>query len=215
MVYRQTLRLGLVLLVIAVAVVGVAVTVSVRADQPASPTIPTWPAFTMLYETNGVTYTRGASGPTTTREVHRLDYVSATEWTNTIVESPDITTSVGSHNRVGYYTKLNGNSYVEYDATGESEYSNTVENNTTMLVGTMPPPFPIEGSGISTTATGTSAKVCFQDICTENAEGLLYTKDSGAQFVFVDDARGIPLRVNDAFVVREILIKDARQEIAR
>ena len=84
-----------------------------------------------------------------------------------------------------------------------------------MLTGSMPPPFPIEESGVETEPTVTSAKVCFNDECTENAAGLLYRKANGSEFVFVDDARGIPLRVNDAFVVKEIHIKDAKQQIAR
>ena len=31
--------------------------------------------------------------------------------------------------------------------------------------------------------------------------------------VFVDDARGIPLRVDDAFIAKEIRIDDTKQEI--
>ena len=60
----------------------------------------------------------------------------------------------------------------------------------------------------------TSAKVCFNDECTENAAGLLYKQTNRSELVFVDDARGIPLRVNDAFIVREIRIQDAKQQIA-
>ena len=216
MASSQTLKLGLVLLiVIGVAVSAMVVAMSVRAEPPTAPTIPTWPSFTMLYETNGITYSRGGSPAVTTREVHRLDYQSATQWIDTVVEVPTIETPVGSDSRVGYYTQLNGNSYTEYNAAGESTFSDTVEEDTTLLVGTMPPPFPIKESGITTTATTTSSKVCFQEECTENTAGVLYTKDSGSEFVFVDDARGIPLRVNDTFIVREITIDDTKEEIVR
>ena len=76
-------------------------------------------------------------------------------------------------------------------------------------------PFPIEESGVETEPTVTSAKVCFNDECTENAAGLLHRKGNGSEVVYVDDARGIPLRVDDAFVVKEIHIEDAKQQIAR
>ena len=151
----------------------------------------------------------------TVREVHRLDYVSATQWTNTVVESPTITTAVGSHDRVGHYTQLSGTTYTEYDGAGEATHTETVEEDTTLIVGTMPAPFPILESGVATTSTDTVAKVCFLEECTVNADGVLYTMDNGSEFVFVDDARGIPLRVNESFVVKEITISDVKHPIVR
>lgn len=209
------IRSSLLLLIAATVVVSIAVTVSVRADQPGYHTMPTWPVFSMLYETNGFIYGRGEGGSVTVREVHRLDYVSDTQWTNTVVESPTITTAVGSHDRVGHYTQLSGTTYTEYDGTGETLRTETVEEDTTRIVGTMPAPFPIVESGVATTSTDTTAKVCFLEECTVNADGVLYTMDNGSEFVFVDDARGIPLRVDEGFVVKEILINDVKKEIIR
>ena len=217
MASSQTLRLGLVLFIAAVVATSVVVAMSVWADEPTGtdPVIPEWPPFTMVYETDGIVYSIGSSPPVTTREVRRLEYQSRTQWTDTVVEAPTITHAVGSDSRVGASTRLNGDSYTEYNASGELTYAETVGENTTKIVGTMPPPFPIEDSRVETEPTVTSAKVCFNDECTENAAGLLYKQTKRSELVLVDDARGIPLRVNDAFVVREIRINDAKQQIAR
>ena len=215
MVRSQTFKLGLALVIAAVVVASVAVTMSVRATAPDAPTIPTWPSFTMVYETDGVTYSVGSSLAETTREVRQLDYQSRTRWTDTVLEAPTIITSVGSSSRVGSYSQLNGDSYTESDSSDEQTYVDTVEENTTRLVGSMPPPFPIEGSGVALESITTNAKVCFRDSCTGNAPGLLYRKANGSEFVFADDTRGIPLRVNNTFIVREIRIKDAQQPVAR
>ena len=214
----QTLRLALVLLIATVVAASV-VLMAVWANGPAAPAIPTWPPFTMVYETDGVVYSIGSSPSVTTREVRRLEYQSRTQWTDTVIEAPTITTTVGSSSRVGAYTRVNGDSYTEYNSSGELTYAETVGENTTILTGSMPPPFPMEESGVDTEPTVTSARVCFNDACTENAAGLLRRKANGAEFVYVDDARGIPLRVNDAFVVafvvKEVRIQDAKQRIAR
>ena len=215
MASSQTLRLGLVLLIAAVVATSSVVAMSVWADGPAAPAIPTWPPFTMVYETNGVVYSVGSSPAVTTREVRRLEYQSRTQWTDTVVEAPTLLDDPTVVVMVGASTRVNGDSYTESNASGESTYAETVGENTTMLTGSMPPPFPIEESGVETEPTVTSAKVCFNDECTENAAGLLYRKASGSELVFVDDARGIPLRVDDVFFVKEIHIEGAKQQIAR
>ena len=215
MASSQTLRLGLVLLIAAVVATSVVVAMSAWADGPAGPVIPTWPPFTMVYETNGIVYSIGSSPAVTTREVRRLEYQSRTQWTDTVVEAPTITTTVGSTSRVGSSTRVNGDSYTEYNASGETTYAETLGENEIRLAGSLPPPFPIEDSRVETEPTVTSAKVCFNDECTENAAGLLRRKANGGEFVYVDDARGIPLRVGDAFIVREIRIADTKQQIAR
>ena len=169
----------------------------------------------MEYETDGIVYSVGSSDSVTTREVRRLEYQSRTQWTDTVIEAPTITTAVGSESRVGSTAQLNGSAYTESNASGETTYTDTIGERTMLLAGSLPQPFPIEESGVETEPTSTSAKVCFHDECTENAAGVLYKKANGSQFVFVDDARGIPLRVDEAFVVKEIRINDAKQQIAR
>ena len=213
MARSQTISLSLVLLIATVVAVSTVVAMSVKTQGPEGPAIPTWPSFTMLYETTGITYARGSSQIETTREVRRLEYQSATQWTETVVEAPTINTPVGPSSRVGFSTRLDGDSYTEFNASGESTYTDTVGENTMRIVGSMPPPFPIKELGVATESTTTSAKVCFHDECTENAAAVLYRKANGSELVFLDDARGIPLRVNDTFVVKEININDAKQEI--
>ena len=210
----QTLRFGLVLLIATVVAASIVV-MSVWADGPAAPAIPTWPPFTMVYETDGIVYSVGSSPAVTTREVRRLEYQSRTQWTDTVVGAPTITTTAGSDSRVGYSTRVNGDSYTESNASGETTYSDTVGENETRIASGLPLPFPIEDSRFETEPTVTSAKVCFNDECTKEAAGLLHRRANGAEFVYVDDARGIPLRVNDAFVVKEIRITGAKQRIAR
>ena len=209
------IRFCVLLLIVAAVAGSIAVAVSARAEVREYHTMPTWPAFSMLYTTPGYTYSRGQGEPVAVTEIHRLDYESATQWVNTVVESPDITTAVGTHNRVGQYTALSGNTYTEYDGAGVETHTETVADDTTFIVGTMPAPFPIVASGVETAITTTTARVCFLEECTNNAGGILYTMDNGSEFVFVDDARGIPLRVNESFVVKEITIQDSKQPIVR
>ena len=215
MASSQTLRLGLVLLIAAVVATSVVVAMSAWADGPAGRVIPTWPPFTMVYETNGIVYSIGSSPAVTTREVRRLEYQSRAQWTVTVVEAPTVTTRVGSDSSVGSSTRLNGDSYTEYNSSGELTYAETLGENEIRLAGSLMLPFPIEESGVETEPAVTRAKVCFNDECTENAAGLLHRKANGAEVVYVDDARGIPLRVGDVFFVKEIHIEDAKQQIAR
>ena len=216
MARSQTLKLTLALIILALATVGIiAASASARAETPEAPTIPTWPSFTMLYVADGVVYSIGDSPAVTTREVRRLDYTSPSQWTDTVVEAPSIDTPVGTDTRVGFITQLKGNSYTESNSSGEITHTDTAEDDTTILVSGVPAPFPIEASGVTTTVTSTTAKVCFLDECTENAAGRLYRKPNGNEFVYVDDARGIPLRMGETFVVREIRIKSARQAITQ
>ena len=215
MASSRIVKLGLGSLIAGVVATSVVVAMSVWADGPPGRVIPTWPPFTMVYETNGIVYSVGSSPPVTTREVRRLEYQSRTQWTDSVVEAPTITTRVGSDSRVGFSSRLNGNSYTETNASGETTYAETLGENEIRLAGSLMLPFPIEESGVETEPAVTSAKVCFNDECTENAAGLLHRKANGAEVVYVDDARGIPLRVDDVFFVKEIHIEDAKQQIAR
>ena len=181
------------------------------------PVIPTWPQFTMVYETDGAAIAIGQNPAEITREVRRLEYQSETQWTDTVIEAPTIETRVGQFSGVGSYKQLNGKTLTEFDAmdgyTDETTETTLEEGTTTS---TIMPPFPIEESGIECTPIATNSRVCFRDQCTDNAEGLLYRKASGSEAVFVNDARGIPLRVGspstrDAFIVKEIQIDDTKR----
>ena len=213
----RMLKLGGLAFIALLAVTGIVIAamsgMGSRAAAQPGPSLPVWPEFTMVYETDGAAVSVGTGPAEVTREVHRLEYQSATQWTDTVIEAPTIETRVGSFSMVGSYQTLDGDTYTEYNAYDQSPEETTVPENTTMVPGRVMPPFPIKESGVELTATTTTAKVCFQDQCGENAEGRLYTKANGVEIVFVDDARGIPLRVDDAFVVKEIRIDDTKQEI--
>lgn len=130
MARSQTIRLGLAVGLTVVIIAFAVAAISVWAQVPAAPALPTWPAFTMTYETDGIVYSIGSSQAQTTREIRRLDYQSATEWTDIVIEAPTIPTSVASTSRVGSYMALSGNSLTESESAGE-KYSSTVEEDTT------------------------------------------------------------------------------------
>ena len=214
MTNNRITKFSLAVLVVVVAAVGITLAVmSARADDR-YPTIPTWPPFTMVYETDGMAVAVGTSPARTTREVRRLEYVSRTQWTDTVLDAPTITTPVGQSSRVGSYAHMDSDTFTEFDASTGSMNTETVPETTLRGHGAVILPFPIEESGVKFTRTTTEATVCFRDECEENAQGLLYVKPSGTERVFVDDARGIPLRVSDALIVREIRINDNRQPVA-
>ncbi len=188
--------------------------IGVKASGPVGPVIPTWPQFTMVYETDSAAIAIGQNPAEVTREVRRLEYQAETQWKDIVIEAPTIETRVGQFNRVGSFQQLNGRTFTEFDALGGSSHETTVEEGTRVTSGFMLP-FPIEESGVEFTPVTTNSRVCFRDQCTDNAEGRLCRKASGSEMVFVDDARGIPLRVGspstgDAFIVKEIQIDDTK-----
>ena len=135
------------LLIAAVVATSVVVAMSVWADGPAGRVIPTWPPFTMVYEANGVVYSIGSSPSVTTREVRRREYQSRPQWTDTVVEAPTITTTVGSHSRVGCSTRVNGDSYTEYNSSGELTYAETLGENEIRIAGIPDATVPHRGIG--------------------------------------------------------------------
>jgi hypothetical protein len=198
----------------AAAAIGIALAVmSVQADDP-YPTIPTWPSFTMVYEADGIAVTAKNYQGEITREVRQLKYVTKTNWTDTVLKAPTITTPVGQFTRTGSYARMNGSTFTEYDASTGTTHSQSVPTDTTIGTSSIMLPFPIEESNLSFTATPTTARVCFHNKCKENAQGLMYVKANGTHMVFVDDARGIPLRVSDAFIVSEIQINDTQEPVS-
>ncbi len=206
------IKFGIPVLILAAisAFVAVAVLPDVGADTE-YPTIPTWPQFTMVYETDGHAVSVGPGPAEVLRETRRVEYGSATQWTDTVLQAPTIETRVGAFNRTGSYKRLDGRTYTEYDALTDATQKEEVEEG--RVVGPFMQPFPIEESGYEFTPATTEATVCFMGECQENAEGLLYRTESGTELVFVNDARGIPLRIGDGFIVREIRVNDAQQPV--
>ena len=61
-------------------------------------------------------------------------------------------------------------------------------------------------------AASTTVRVCFNGSCQDNHTGRSYTKNSMTH-IYADDARGIPLKIGNNFVVTELTIHSARQAI--
>ena len=213
MMRKTLIKFGLpVAALAAIAVFAVMMTARIGADTD-RPTIPTWPGFTMAYETDGHAYTVGQNPAVVTRETHRLEFTSMTNWTDTVTAAPTIKTRVGSFSATGSYQRMDGTTLTEYDALTDSTTQEEVGEG--RVVGPFMMPFPIEESSYEFASTTTDATVCFKDKCHVNAPGLLLPAgQDGSDMVFVNDARGIPLRIGDAsdgFVARTVQINDAQQ----
>ena len=213
-------QIGGLVSVLALVVAGVTFAAFPRAEASSEEfTFPTWPELTMTYESVGINIGIGDNPTVTTRETRQLHYVSATHWTQTVTEAPAFATKQGSQTRVGASQQLRGRTVTEGEPQKSGVLERTVNEGTLFLPQGMMYPYPIEASGIDVSLVDTTATVCFLDRCTENAQGLLYRGDNGSEVVFVNDARGIPLRIGHAanpnvLLVSEIRINDERQELS-
>ena len=61
------------------------------------------------------------------------------------------------------------------------------------------------------TRVETGILVCFSEECEVNAIGLLYRLEDGGERLFADDSRGFPLKMGDAFEVKELRVDDERR----
>ena len=61
------------------------------------------------------------------------------------------------------------------------------------------------------TSVSTTTKVCFNDVCTENAPGW-GLRERANVIVFADDARGIPVTIGD-FVVTEVRVQGQKETV--
>ena len=207
---RRNFSIGAALVII---VLVVALGVSVMALRPLRSGLAEWPPFTMIYQAPGAAVSVG-NKPFRVIEVRRLEYQSKTEWTETVIEATPIETSYGTFSDVGSYRELSGGVFKEFDAVTDSTRTDTVEAGVTRIPNSYLRPIPLqhykESEGVTVSYTTTDATVCFEgDDCTENAMGIAFTKD-GRTGVYADDSRGIPLKMGDDFIVRELRIDDER-----
>lgn len=199
--------IALVLILALLAIVGVLCAFAgVTGEQEKN----YWPPLTMIYEVDVPTH-----NGQTVREARRLEYRSATDWTNTVIESDPIQSpALGTVSTAGSYTRLKDELVETYDSitddVGVDEttegglfvpnaylvpYHNFVEDPT------------IAPDGTPYAAAVTSARVCYRSKCEENVVGLAFQRGAGTVWVLLDDERwGIVLKVGDAFVVRELIL---------
>ncbi len=204
---RRTFIIGFLLVVVALAVASVASVIVIGAKGSSG--LAEWPPFTMIYQAPGAAVSVG-NEPFRVIEVRQMEYQSKTEWTETVIEATPIETPYGTFSNVGSYRRLSGGVFTMYDAVTDSTDTESVEGGVTRIPNSYLRPIPLqrykESEGVTASYTTTDAKVCFErDNCTENAMGIAFTKD-GRTGIYADDSRGIPLKLGDDFIVRELRI---------
>lgn len=174
-----------------------------------------WPPFTMVYELEDGQSVMVGDRPVESRQSRRFEYQSATEWTDTVLESPPIETRVGTFSQVGSYRRLDGRRLVGYDSVTDSIREDEVEEGSRRLANGFFLPYRNrqfeELDGIPPVKVETGALVCFRNECEDNAIGLLYRLENGQERVFADDSRGFPLGIGTLFVVNELRVDDEQR----
>lgn len=169
-----------------------------------------WPPLTMIYEVYGTVH-----NGQTVREVRRLKYRSATDWTDTVIESDPVESlALGAVSTAGSYMRLKDELVEEYDSiTGDVSVDERTEGGLFVPNAyTVPIQFFVEDptrapDGTSYFAVTTSSKVCYRSKCEENVVGLAFKRGAGTEWVVLDDERwGIVLQADDAFIVRELVL---------
>ncbi|MDP6453913.1 MAG: hypothetical protein QF898_11430 [SAR202 cluster bacterium] len=183
---------------------SVTIFISMKSDATAE--IGYWPPLTTVYETDGPSWNGTIIG-----EVHRLEYVSVTEWTDTVIESDPIESIAdGTIYTVGSYSLLSGSKYEEYDSTSGETSVEEIAEDSIFVPNLFLMPFHV--SEFKKTRGGdlfqaeTVSKVCYQGDCEQNSGGISHYRGE-VEWTYADESRwGIPLKVGDAFLVREVQI---------
>ena len=187
---------------------GIHRTVSARVDE--------WPPFTMAYEIDGSTVSVG-NETYQGREVHRLEYRTETHWIDTVTVAPSVETAAGPASAVGSYRRLNRRVFREFDSFVGATSVTEIERGVNLIPGAAFSRLSIRvlvEHGYELTRKTTAAKVCFNSSCQINATGIAMN-DDGWEYIWVDDARGIPLQIGiSAFVVTELQIEGEKQEVS-
>lgn len=169
-----------------------------------------WPPLTMIYEVDGPVH-----NGQTVREARRLEYRSATDWTDTVIESDPIQSlALGTVSTEGSYMRLKDELIEEYDSiTDDVSVDETAEGGLFVPNAYLVPyhnfvEHPTRApDGTPYAAVVTSARVCYRSVCEENAGGLAFMQGPGTEWVVLDDERwGIVLKIGEAFVVRELIL---------
>ncbi len=178
------------------------------------------PRMTMVYEVYGPSISVGERSIEPFKELHRLEYQSETEWVDTVVESPSVDLGrYGVGSNVGSYTSLDGRAIAEYDAMDGSMEVSAVSEDSSIYVPNsafayalaIPDSTDAVPPGLTVSQVVTSVRVCSHGECEENAGGVLYSGDGFELVMLMNDSWGIPLRLGDGFLVREIEIQAVAQ----
>jgi hypothetical protein len=176
-----------------------------------------WPPFTMVYELEQGQAATVGNRQVDSRQVRRFEYRSSNEWVDTVIESAPIDMQVGTFNAVGSYRRLDGRKLTEFDSVVNSVSEEEIDEGVLFLPNAFLLPLQNqalaleEAHGLTPTRVETGVLVCFRDVCEENAVGFVYRLEDGREHVFADDSRGFPLRLGDAYVVKELRVDDERR----
>ncbi|MDE2688766.1 MAG: hypothetical protein OXI16_14905 [Chloroflexota bacterium] len=205
------LILGLVVLI---SVVGAGVLfLSIGTASKAETTY--LPTMTMVYEIDGQVH-----NGVVIKETHRLEYNSASDWTDTVIASDPIESlALGTITATGSYTRRDGNQFKTYDSVTDD--SSVVRITDSIVI---PNQFlgpllifaegadlnadpPITSTGKTLSEVNTTARVCYLSECESNVSALEFDRGYGNQWTVLNDARwGIPLKVGDTFIVKELTL---------
>ncbi len=202
------------IVILLVVATGIAYSL-LRMDSKVQPVTDDWPAFTMIYELKGPTLWANGQIVHSSTEIHRFDFESKSEWVDTVIEAPEVSTDYGMVSSLGSYRQLQGHQLTEFHATDGSLMQTSVDEGIRYTPNGILVPLANRSieltTGITATRIATDTRVCFLEECTENSDGLMYVLDDESEWVFADDSRGFPLSVGNMFTVKELLINDERR----
>ena len=171
------------------------------------PAEPDWLPLTMYYEMTA-TMDDGEEGTLK----YKLSYHSRDHWREDIIAAPPVVSPVGTFVWQGRYEIVRDGLLVQYDPNSDDVYTAVLEGGKVPRHGIGHiSPMPLERLkriyGREPVAVETDTRVCFRDVCQDNARGWSF--DLKQQHVYADDLRGIPIRL-DRMDITEVLVNDVQ-----
>ena len=212
---NRTLAIGVTAVVLfALAVASVLL---VWGTVSGSATPAEWPTLSMKYQISGTFYSiSDAPAETATKEI-LLEYRGVNDWKSTITNAPTITDGTLEFNETGSYMEVKDGYFNEYDATGGGTRSEALEEGQLMAPTLRMYPIPFDamterydGEPVQKTVDVT---VCLLDECEDSVQGWAFA-DGEEEYVYVDDARGIPV-VIPGIEITEVRVTGERQPVVR
>ena len=178
----------------------------------------TWPEFTMKYSNSAQTV---RVGPEQVNLVlnYNLTYRSSNNWREDITAATPVDTQWGTFSPAGSYTEVNGDQLTTYDAAFDHTMVEIIPDDTTQIPHANFYPHGMEKLesqnyyGQEAEEAPTGVKVCFDEVCEDNATGWKFTVET-QELLFADDERGIPLTFS-GMMVTELRVSGAQQPFER
>ena len=209
---RTGKKISMIVVVIGILIAAFALVLANQEDGEASPG--ELPRMTLVYDVYGPEVSVGGKGVSSYKEVRRLEFRSKTDWTETVIESPSINLGrYGSGSNVGSYRRLDGAIITEYDSLDGSIRESAVADDAIFV-----PNSAFTVAYMSTKPLGdipgvvvtTDARVCFNDDCQGNADGIKYSANGITLVVLEGDNWIIPIELGDGFSLRSADIQAPR-----